>query len=107
VFVKNATAQLEFIKAYPKFSKYMGDWHGQLAKKLASVQSGKSDKNKELKTAQGVIKSWGFTKENLPAAMKSGYEICIFGEYIAVDAGEYRAALETFFIPPKPKKKKP
>lgn len=108
VFIKNATAQIEFIKAFPKFAKYMDMGDGKsLTKKLAEVQSGSSDKNKTLKTAQGVIKSWGFTKENLPAAMKSNHEICIFGEYIAVDAEKYREALKQFFIPPKPTKKKP
>lgn len=108
IFIKNATAQIELIKAFPKFAKYtdMGDGKS-LTKKLAEVQSGSSDKNKTLKTAQGVIKSWGFTKENLPAAMKSNHEICIFGEYIAVDAEKYREALKQFFIPPKPTKKKP
>lgn len=66
--------------------------------------------SKDKALAEKVIKHMGFTKENLVAALKSEHEICILGEYVAVNADTYKKELRRYFLeslPGKVKKGKP
>jgi hypothetical protein len=49
-----------------------------------------------------VIDGFGFTNKNFDAALKSEHEVCILGEYIAVDYDRYKDELEKYFLGPKP-----
>ena len=50
--------------------------------------------------AARVIKEFGFTKENLPAALRAGHEVCIFGEYVAVDYTKFGDEINKYFVSP-------
>jgi hypothetical protein len=54
--------------------------------------------------AKAVVKEQGYTYENFPAALKSGHEVCILGEYIAVNWDRYGDDIQKYFLGPKPKK---
>jgi hypothetical protein len=54
--------------------------------------------NKEKALAEKVIKHMGFTKDNLVAALKSEHEICVLGEYVAVNAFTYKKELRRYFL---------
>ena len=56
--------------------------------------------------AAAFIKKHGFIHENLPAALKSGHEICVLGEYVAVNWEEYEEELIKYFLTPKKAPKK-
>ena len=48
--------------------------------------------------AKKVIDNYGFLKDKLDSAMKAGHEICMMGEYVAVDYRRYKNALREFFL---------
>jgi len=69
-------------------------------KALAKLKPGAGAGEKAM--ARKVIDNYGFLKDKLDSAMKAGHEICIMGEYVAVDYNKYKAALHEFFLGIKP-----
>ena len=70
---------------------------------MANAALAAKDNSKEASAA--FVKKRGFMHENMAAALKSGHEICILGEYIAVSMDEYIEELERYFLAPKKTKK--
>ena len=56
-------------------------------------ESGMSVKEK----ARMVIDNWGFKQDDLDSALKSGHEICVLGEFVAVNYEAYGTELQQFF----------
>ena len=81
-----------------KLEKYLKEANNILSK-VAGPKAG--DKEKVL--AAKVIKHMGFTKDNLVAALKSEHEICVLGEYVAVNATTYKKELRRYFLESTPK----
>lgn len=78
----------------------------QAAKDYLAPKAGAANKSKA--KALEVIKKQGFKNDDLPAALKSHHEICVLGEYIAVNYDKYEDEIDQYFITPnkQPKKKK-
>jgi len=51
----------------------------------------------EKEIASDVIDNWGFKKTNLQEAMRSNHEICILGEYVAVNFTRFEQQLKQYF----------
>jgi len=74
----------------------------QLNKKIEHAKKSSAEpKGNEIKAkAQSAIKSFGFVKENLPAALKARHEVMVVGEYIAVNYEQFSNEIEQYFIKP-------
>lgn len=109
VFLAYSSAISAFSDKFPKIAKQAdlitNEFKKEVAKlKKAAAKPKVSAKNKELETAKKIIKNYGFTHENLAAALKSEHEICILGEYVAISYEMYEREIDLFFKSPKVKK---
>jgi hypothetical protein len=103
-FAAMAIAYKEFIAA-TGFKLVTPNEMKSLDNRLKTAQSnlgtgGKEDASKLKAKAVSAVKGFGFTKENLPAAMKAGHEVMIVGEYIAVNYEEYKKEIDSYFRNP-------
>jgi hypothetical protein len=70
----------------------------------AQAALGKTENKNDKATAKRVVDEYGFTHENFSAALKSEHEVCVLGEYIAVNWDKYGDDMEKYFLGPKPAK---
>ena len=81
-----------------KLTKFLAEANELLA---ASPKDAKTT-NKDMEMAKKVIKHMGFTKEDFVAALKSEHEICVLGEYVAVNADMYKKEIKRYFFDTMP-----
>jgi len=105
-FIRVGKAFRDFSAVVPEFKKIVGAvWFKKniaaLDKAMKEVANKKSVSNKV--EAEKMVKRFGLLHDNMVAALKSGHEVCVLGEYIAVDAETYEDQIKLYFL----KKDKP
>jgi hypothetical protein len=84
--------------------KYLNKLIVKVKKQLTSIQ----DDTLLRSNAPKVIKNYGYTNKDMTSALKSTHEICVKGEYVAVDYNRYQNELKQYFLTSIPKvSKKP
>jgi hypothetical protein len=109
-FIKVIAAYNGAKQVFPPLEKAIGAPHMKtILKNIAGYQknlgapaggSGNDELNKK------IIDGFGFTNKNLTAAIKSQHEVCVLGEYIAVNWDDYKKDIEKYFLDPKSKASK-
>ena len=64
---------------------------------MVEIAQGKSN-DPSMEQAKGMIERFGLKHTNFEAALKSGHEICINGEYVAVNWNQYEVLLSRYFL---------
>lgn len=64
---------------------------------MVEVAQGKSN-DPSIEQAKEMIERFGLKHTNFEAALKSGHEICINGEYVAVNWNQYEVLLSRYFL---------
>ena len=96
-----------FCAKYPKFKNIGNVAYMEMKNYLKLEQQGlkkPEDKGDKVQAAK-MIKHFGLKKDNLVAALKSGNEVCVLGDYIAVDYGDYEKQIKAYFLTKHPAKK--
>jgi len=68
------------------------------AKKTIAVIKKKEEISPNKAAASAMIKKFGLLNTNLVAALKSGHEVCILGEYVAVGIDDYEKQIKSYFL---------
>lgn len=104
-FLAIVNAYREACVALPVLEKVLGKKYATSLKKDIDKSELALTGNEEdvASRAAAFVKKRGFIHENLPAALKSEHEICVLGEYVAVNWEDYEEELIRYFLPPKKK----
>ena len=85
---------------YPKFKNIGRGSYKEVKKYLTAAQrglKGPEDKGDKV-NASKMIKRYGLKKDDLASALKSGHEVCILGNYIAIDYAKYEKQITMYFL---------
>lgn len=104
-FIKIVNLYIVLSKQFPEYNRLLSA--SQKKKILATAKKASATKSKDIKTkAAKSIKQFGFIHTDLTSAIKSGNEICILGEYVAVNFEMYERELKEYFLTKKAPPKK-
>jgi len=81
----------DILKSKPKLAKDFKKMKSEIGKFTAEWQ-----KNKNLNRSDIIFQKLGYTNQNLNAALKSGHEVMINGEYYALEYAVYKDILKYF-----------
>lgn len=98
---------MAFCAKFPKF-KDISPFSYSLMKHYLKIarqgSEGLSNSNIESRATK-MVKNFGLKRDNLAAALKSEHEVCILGEYIAVEFDKYEKQIKAYFLTNTAKKK--
>jgi hypothetical protein len=105
MFINVMNAYTGAKEVYPILAKaFTAPQLKRIAKQIAQFHKDMTQPDVPPDLTMKIIDGFGFTNKNFQAALKSEHEVCILGEYIAVDFDRYRDELVKYFLGPKPPK---